>query len=312
MNRLTFAKWLVDRGSPTTARSIVNRIWQAHYGTGIVSTVENLGTQAEAPSNQELLDWLSVDFMDSGWSLKKLQRLIVTSAAYRQSSKVTPELLAKDPDNRLIARGPHYRVDAEIVRDISLAASGLLNTQIGGPSVYPPAPAFLFQPPASYAPKTWNTAEGPERYRRALYTFRFRSVPYPVLQAFDSPNGEMACVRRGQSGTPLQALATLNETLFVESAQTAAAGSVLCERAARPTVNAWRTHFVYVPRANHLPTETDVLLQLLAKQDRRFADGWLSAIDIAPGSKPDAPEALPPRSNPRQLAAWGGYRKCHC
>ena len=299
LNRLTFAKWLVARDSPTTARSIVNRVWQAHFGTGIVATVENLGTQADAPSNQELLDWMAVEFMDSGWSIKKLQRLIVTSSAYRQSSNVTPELLAKDPDNRLIARGPRYRVDAEIVRDIALAASGLLNPEVGGPSVYPPAPAFLFQPPASYAPKTWTTAEGPERYRRALYTFRFRSVPYPVLQAFDAPAGEMACVRRARSNTPLQALATLNESLFVESAQALAArtlkegGSTDHDRVAY----AFRLCTARIPS----PAEADVLLQLLSKEDSRLADGWLSAGDIA-GFKPGG--ALPPQTTPRQLAAW--------
>jgi len=218
-DRLTFARWLVDPKSPTTARSIVNRVWQSYFGTGIVATAENFGTQCEPPSNQPLLDWLAVEFMDSGWSLKKLHGAIVTSSAYRQSSNVTPELLAKDPDNRLLARGPRLRVDAELVRDIALAASGLLNPQVGGPSVYPPAPAFLFQPPASYAPKTWKVAEGPDRYRRALYTFRFRSVPFPMLQSFDAPNGEMSCVRRARSNTPLQALTTLNEPLFVESAQ---------------------------------------------------------------------------------------------
>ena len=120
----------------------------------------------------------------------------MTSAAYRQSSRPTPELLARDPYNRLLARGPRFRVDAEIVRDIALAASGLLDPEIGGPSVFPPAPAFLFQPPTSYGPKVWNEATGPERYRRALYTFRYRSVPYPMLQAFDAPNGDFACVRR--------------------------------------------------------------------------------------------------------------------
>jgi len=218
-DRLTFARWLVDRASPTTARSLVNRVWQSYFGTGIVGTAENLGTQCEPPSNRELLDWLAVEFMDSGWSLKKLHRLIATSSVYRQSSNVTADLLAKDPDNRLLARGPRFRVDAELVRDIALAASGLLNPQIGGPSVYPPAPAFLFQPPASYAPKTWKAAEGADNYRRALYTFRFRSVPFPMLQSFDAPNGEMACVRRGRSNTPLQALTTLNEPLFVESAK---------------------------------------------------------------------------------------------
>jgi len=298
--RLTFANWLVDRGSPTTARSIVNRIWQSYFGTGIVATVENLGTQADAPSNQELLDWLAVEFMDSGWSLKKLQRLIATSAAYRQSSNVTPELLAKDPDNRLIARGPRFRVDAEAVRDIALEASGLLTDKIGGPSVYPPAPALLFQPPASYAHKTWNVAEGPDRYRRALYTFRFRSVPYPVLQAFDAPNGEMACVRRGRSNTPLQALATLNEPLFVESAQALAAralkegGATNRDRAAY----AFRLCTARVPST----AEVDVLLALLAKEDRRLADGWLSALDLA-GLKTGA-AAVPADTTPRRLAAW--------
>jgi mono/diheme cytochrome c family protein len=301
LNRLTFAKWLAARNSPTTARSIVNRMWQAHFGTGIVATVENLGTQAEAPSNQELLDWLAVDFMDSGWSLKKLHRLIVTSAAYRQSSNVTSELLAKDPDNRLISRGPRYRADAEIVRDIALAASGLLNPAIGGPSVYPPAPAFLFQPPASYAPKTWATAEGSDRYRRGLYTFRFRSVPYPVMQAFDAPNGEMACVRRARSNTPLQALTTLNETLFVESAQALAA------RALREGGATDRDRVGYAFRlcTARPPTgaEADALLQLLAKEDRRIGDGWVSANEIA-GLKPGAASALPSGATPRQLAAW--------
>jgi hypothetical protein len=262
--------------------------------------VENLGTQAETPSNQQLLDWLAVDFMDSGWSLKKLQRLIATSAAYRQSSNVTPELLAKDPDNRLIARGPRYRVDAELVRDIALAASGLLTGKIGGPSVYPPAPALLFQPPASYAPKTWNVEQGPDRYRRALYTFRFRSVPYPVLQAFDAPNGEMACVRRSRSNTPQQALATLNEPLFVESAQ-ALAARTLKEGGAtdRDRVGyAFRLCTARVPSN----AEATVLLDLLAKEDRRLADGWLSAIDAA-GLKTGT-AAVPGDSTPRRLAAW--------
>src|SRR5207248_2827703 len=141
---------------------------------------ENLGTQAGPPSHPELLDWLAVEFMDRGWDIKALQRMIVTSATYRQSSGVTPELLSKDPYNRLLARGPRFRVDAEIVRDIALSASGLLNAKIGGPSVYAPAPEFLFVPPASYGPKIWKEETGADRYRRALYTFRYRSVPYPM------------------------------------------------------------------------------------------------------------------------------------
>ena len=216
--RLTFARWLVDRRSPTTARVFVNRVWQAYFGTGLVSTSEDLGTQSEPPSHPELLDWLACEFMDRGWSLKALHRLIVGSATYRQSSRVTPELYARDPYNRLLARGPRFRVEAEIVRDIALAASGLLNPKLGGPSIFAPAPGFLFLPPASYAPFPWKEETGPDRYRRALYTFRRRSTPYPMLATFDAPNGDSACVRRLRSNTPLQALTTLNETVFVECA----------------------------------------------------------------------------------------------
>src|SRR5205823_7116830 len=193
--------------------------WQAYFGSGLVSTAEDLGKQSEPPSHPELLDWLAVKFMDGGWSLKDMQRLIVTSATYRQSSHVTPELYRRDPDNRLLARGPRFRVEGEIVRDIALSASGLLSPKVGGPSIYPPAPDFLFVPPASYGPKNWYEAKGEDRYRRALYTFRYRSVPYPMLQTFDTPNGDISCVRRARSNTPLQALTTLNEPLFLESAR---------------------------------------------------------------------------------------------
>ena len=217
-NRLTLARWLTDRTSPTTARAIVNRVWQGYFGIGLVRTSEDLGTQGEPPSHPQLLDWLAVEFMDQGWSLKNLHRLIVTSSVYQQTSRRTPELAQRDPDNRLLARGPRFRVEAEVVRDIALSASGLLNPKVGGPSVQPDAPAFLFVPPASYGPKVWKEETGPERYRRALYTFRFRSVPYPVLQTFDAPNADFACTRRVRSNTPLQALTTLNEPLFLDCA----------------------------------------------------------------------------------------------
>ena len=218
-NRLGFAQWLVSRDSPTTARSFVNRTWQAYFGTGFVASSEDLGRQSDKPSHPELLDWLAVEFMENQWSVKHLHRLIVTSAAYRQQSAVTPQLLEKDPYNRLISRGPRFRVEAEVVRDIALAASGLLNQKMGGPSVYPPAPEFLFLPPVSYGPKIWNQETGADRYRRGIYTFRYRSVPYPMLQNFDAPTGESACVRRPRSNTPLQALTTLNEPVFVEAAR---------------------------------------------------------------------------------------------
>jgi hypothetical protein len=295
-DRLSFARWLVDPKSPTTARSIVNRVWQQYFGIGIVATAENFGTQADAPSNQALLDWLAVDFMENGWSLKKLQKTIAMSATYRQSSNATPELLSKDPDNRLLARGPRFRVDAEVVHDIALSASGLLNREIGGPSVYPPAPAFLFKPPASYGPKMWKVEEGPERYRRALYTFRFRSVPFPTLQAFDAPNGEMACVRRARSNTPLQALSTLNEPLFVEAAQ-ALARRVLKEGGATDrerVAYAFRLATARVPAAD----ESAVLLGLLEKEDHRIADGWVGAKELGGTVEP------PAGTTPRQVAAW--------
>jgi mono/diheme cytochrome c family protein len=217
--RLDLAQWITDRNAPTTARAFVNRVWQAYFGTGIIESSEDLGKQTTPPSHPELLDWLAVEFMDQGWSMKKLHRLIVTSNTYQQSSKVTPELLSRDPNNRLLARAPRLRVEGEIVRDITLAASGLLNPEVGGPSVFPPAPEFLFLPPSSYGPKNWYENKDTNRYRRALYTFRYRSVPYPVLTNFDTPNGDVSCVRRTRSNTPLQALTALNEPLFLEAAQ---------------------------------------------------------------------------------------------
>ncbi|CAK9045549.1 Uncharacterized protein SCF082_LOCUS25734 [Durusdinium trenchii] len=298
--RLAFARWLVDRQSPTTARSIVNRVWQAYFGTGLVSTSVDLGSQAEAPSHPELLDWLAVEFMDNGWSLKKLHRLITTSATYRQSSHVSPELQEIDPYNRMLARGARFRVAGEIVRDIALASSGLLTRDIGGPSVYPPAPEFLFQPPASYGPKVWNESTGEDRYRRGLYTFRFRSVPYPPLQAFDTPNGDASCVRRSQSNTPLQALTTLNEPLFLECAQ-ALAVNTLQEGGANDDERltyAFRRCVAREPESR----ERDVLMELLAEQTARFNAGELNPAGLA--STASAAEPLAEEITTAELAAW--------
>ena len=217
-SRLTFAKWLVDPKSPVAARVLVNRIWQAYFGTGILETSEDFGHQAAAPSHPELLDWLAVEFMESGWDMKHIHRLIVTSATYRQSSVMPPALREMDPKNRLLAAAPRFRVPAETVRDIQLASSGLLDAKLGGRSVFPPAPGYLFQRPVSYGPKTWDIETDSNRYRRALYTFRFRSVPYPMLVTFDAPPGAVSCVRRNISTTPLQALVTLNEQVSLEAA----------------------------------------------------------------------------------------------
>jgi hypothetical protein len=258
--------------------------------------------QSEAPSHPDLLDWLACEFMgDEAWSLKHLHRLIVTSATYRQSSKVTSDLYAKDPYNRLLARGSRLRVEGEIVRDIALSASGLLNPKIGGPSVFSAAPEYLFQPPASYAPFPWKEETGPERYRRALYTFRRRSTPYPVLQVFDAPNGDFSCVRRMRSNTPLQALATLNEIVFVECAQ-ALARKTLEEGG--PT-DPDRIAYACRRTLSRLPTadEKSELLALLNQQTHRIAEGWVNPTEIATG-KSEAPTSLPKGVTPTQLAAY--------
>ncbi|MBM3735543.1 MAG: DUF1553 domain-containing protein [Acidobacteria bacterium] len=292
-NRLTFARWLTDRNSPTVARALVNRVWQTYFGAGLVASSEDLGKQSDAPSHPELLDWLAVEFMEKGWSLKNLHRTIVNSATYRQSSAVTPDLLAKDPYNRLLARGPRLRVEAEIVRDIALAASGLLNPAIGGPPVYPPAPEFLFLPPASYGPKVWKEEKGDGRYRRALYTFRFRSVPYPMLQTFDAPNGDFSCVRRPRSNTPLQALTTLNEPLFLDAARALAAKTL---REGGKT-DSERLAYAFRRCVSRMPEtqEKDQMLTLLARQQQRFTASADQAKELA-GDAAGLPQD--------QLAAW--------
>ena len=279
VNRLTFARWIVSRDSPTTARAFVNRMWLEVFGTGIVETAEDFGAQASPPSHPELLDWLAVDFMDKGWDVKSTLRTILLSATYRQSSVAAPDLLSRDPYNRLLARGPRFRVDAEIVRDITLASSGLLDSRVGGDNAFPPAPAFLFQPPTSYGPKVWEESKGPDKYRRALYTFRFRTVPYPILQTFDAPNGEASCVRRSRSNTPLQALALLNEPLSLEAAQALAArtmeeGGATDEQRLRYMVRR------VLSRAPTTP-EAQELLALLSKEQARFAGGALDAAKFA-------------------------------
>jgi hypothetical protein len=216
-SRLDLAKWLVDSQNPLTARVTVNRIWQNYFGKGIVDTENDFGTQGAPPTHPELLDWLASEFMASGWSQKALHRTIVTSAAYRQSSKQRPEVTARDPENRLLARQSRWRLDAEIVRDSALTAGGLLTTTIGGPSVYPPIPEGAMS--VTQVKRDWPTAKGPDRYRRGMYTFLLRSAPHPALAGFDAPDGTATCTRRVRSNTPLQALTLLNDEAFLEFAQ---------------------------------------------------------------------------------------------
>lgn len=300
-NRLTLAKWLTDRQAPTIARVFVNRVWQAYFGLGLVASPEDFGLQSESPSHPELLDWLAVEFMDQGWSVKKLHRLVVESATYRQSSRVEPDLLSKDPYNRLLARFPRLRVEGEVVRDMALAVSGLLDPKVGGPAIYSPAPSFLFVPPTSYGPFTWIEAQGSDRYRRALYTFRRRSTPYPMLTNFDTPNGDTACVRRVRTNTPLQALTTLNETVFVETAR--ALGQRMLKEGGATDVE--RLKFGFRLCTSRMPTDSEskVLFEALSRQRQRFADGWLNPTEVLFGSK-DLKEQPPPGSTPTQWASY--------
>jgi hypothetical protein len=216
-NRLDLARWLVSSENPLTARVTVNRLWLRYFGRGLVKTAEDFGSQGESPSHPELMDWLAATFMAKGWSQKAMHRLIVTSATYRQSSHATPQLLERDPQNVLLARSPRLRVEAEIVRDIALAVSGLMQHRIGGPSVLPPQPPGITD--LSRGNLIWVTATGPDRYRRGIYTFWKRTSPYPGLIVFDAPTADETTVQRIRSNTPLQALTTLNDEVFVEAAQ---------------------------------------------------------------------------------------------
>jgi hypothetical protein len=217
MNRLGLARWLVDENNPLVARVTVNRFWEQFFGHGLVETSEDFGSQGERPSHPELLDWLATEFIRQKWHMKALHRLIVTSATYRQASSAAPGLLARDPYNRLLARGPFFRMEAEMIRDVTLAASGLLSRKIGGPSVFPPQPEGIWRNP--YSNDKWVTSQGEDRYRRSLYTFLRRTSPYPTFMAFDATSRETCTVRRVRTNTPLQALAALNDEVFFEAAR---------------------------------------------------------------------------------------------
>ena len=296
-NRLGLAQWIVDKNNPLTARVIVNRVWQQYFGTGLVTTPEDLGTRCDPPSHPALLDWLATEFISSGWSFKHLHRLIVSSAVYRQSSRVTPQLLEADPTNRWLARAPRLRVEAEIIRDIALHASGLLNPKIGGPSVYPPIPDGVLN--LGYgAPMPWPAATGPDRYRRGMYTFWKRSVPYPGLVVFDQPNGDFSCTRRIRSNTPLQALTTLNDQVFMEAAQ-AFALRIWKEGGATD-----QARLIYAFRlcTSRRPDEYELnqLLSLLRNQQAYFSGRTAAAVYV---SSPDL-NKLPEDVDLHQVAAW--------
>ncbi|MGZ8939627.1 MAG: PSD1 and planctomycete cytochrome C domain-containing protein, partial [Limisphaerales bacterium] len=303
VDRLAFARWLVDSRSPTSARVAVNRVWQSIFGLGLVESPEDFGVRSSLPQHPELLDWLAVSFMEGAssgraWSLKELLRTIVHSATYRQDSRASNNLLELDPQNKWLARGPRFRVEAEQIRDIALTASGLLHEKLGGRSFYPPVPESMFA--LNFVKIDWTPAPAPERYRRSLYLFRRRSMPDPVMANFDAPNGDFACVRRSRSNTPLAALASLNEPVFVEAAQ-ALALRVLREGGGSDQERAAFAFRLCTGRAPR-PAEVDAILNLLRSRETRIAEGWLPARELAVGDR--SLPSLPTGTNPRQLAAW--------
>ncbi|MEZ5404264.1 MAG: DUF1553 domain-containing protein [Bryobacteraceae bacterium] len=224
-NRLGLAQWLMDENNPLTARVTVNRMWQEVFGAGLVKTAEDFGSQGEAPTNQALLDWLAVEFRESGWDVKHMYRLMVTSATYRQSAAATPDKLEKDPQNVLLSRGPRFRLDGELIRDYALSAGGLLAPEIGGPSVKPYQPEGIWETVAMRGSNTrfYKQDAGEKLYRRSLYTFWKRSAPPPSMEIFNAPTREVCTVRRERTNTPLQALVTMNDVQFVEAARGLAA-----------------------------------------------------------------------------------------
>ena len=306
-DRLGLAQWLVDPQHPLTARVIVNRHWQKYFGYGIVKTAEDMGSQGEWPVHPELLDWLATEFIRTGWNVKAMQRLMVTSAAYRQASVVTPDLHERDPENRLLARGPRFRLPAEVIRDQALAASGLLVGKIGGPSVFPYHPEGLWDEMAwgdanmaknPFSAQTYVQDDGEKLYRRTLYTFWKRTVPPAQLATFDAPDRETCTVRRLRTNTPLQALVLMNDPTYVEAARKLAERIML---EARPTMDE-RIAFVFRTALSRPPTarEGQVLRELYQQRLADFrADPSSIEQLLSVGESPRNPSL-----DATELAAW--------
>ncbi len=275
-DRLHFARWLVSRDNPLVGRVTVNRAWQAIFGIGLHETSGDFGTQSPPPSHPELLDWLAVSFMEGGWSIKKLHRRIVLSATYRQRSSVSPELHARDPQNRLLARGPRLRVDAEIVRDVLLSVSGLLAEKMYGPSVYPPQPGSVTA--LAYGSGRWTASKGDDRYRRSLYTFSKRTTPFAAFTTFDGPTGETCTARRNRSNTPLQALTLLNDEMFLEYSR--ALAKLAHEKHAKSAENCATEIFRRVLTRPPSADELAALLRFYERQTKRLTAGELDASAI--------------------------------
>ncbi|MEK6701544.1 MAG: DUF1553 domain-containing protein [Planctomycetota bacterium] len=294
-DRLTLAKWLIDSKNPLTARVQVNRLWAQLFGKGLVETEEDFGTQGERPTHPELLDWLATEFVKQGWSQKKMLRTIVLSATYRQSSRVTPALLEADPANKLLARGPRHRLDAEGIRDNALAAAGMLSPKMFGPSVFPPQPSGVWT--QIYSGEQWKESDGEDRFRRGLYTFARRTSPYPTFTGFDAPSREVSCTRRPRTNTPLQALTTLNDPQFFEAA------GALAARTLRQGGSTPQSRLAYAFRrcVARTPTkaEVDRLSKLLTEQlaeSRSDTAGSAAIVATCPSPRDGLDEP--------ELAAW--------
>ncbi len=296
-NRLALAHWLVDSENPLTARVTVNRFWEHMFGTGIVQTSEEFGSQGDQPTHPELLDWLAVNFQKNGWDVKALLRLMVMSATYQQETGTTSELLKVDPFNRLYARGPRFRISSEMVRDQALFVSGLLSEKKYGPPVNPPQPNLGLS--AAFGGSTdWKTSMGEDKFRRGIYTSWRRSSPYASMATFDSPNREICISRRGRTNTPLQALVTLNDPVYVEAAQ-ALARKMLTqggESIEQKLTYGWRTALLRDPSPQEMARMTDLINQAKARYSEKPDEAQKMATD------PIGP--VPNGSDPAELAAW--------
>jgi Protein of unknown function (DUF1553)/Protein of unknown function (DUF1549)/Concanavalin A-like lectin/glucanases superfamily/Planctomycete cytochrome C len=301
LNRLTLANWLVSPTHPLTARVAVNRFWQMYFGNGIVKTVQDFGSQGDPPTHPELLDWLATEFIGRGWDVRAMQRLIVTSATYRQSSRATPELIEKDPENRLLARGPRVRLPAEMVRDNALFVAGLLKERLGGPSVFPYQPPGLWEEVSfgdGFSAQTYTPSHGDDLYRRSMYTFWKRSSPPASLITFDAPDREKCTARRSVTNTPLQALVLLNDPTYLEAARTLAQ-KVITDA---PRDASRRIELAFRLATARTPTkEESTLLRTLAAREmaeyKAHPDRARQLLDIGE-SKPDA------KLQHVELAAW--------
>lgn len=296
-NRLGLAKWLTNPQHPLTARVFVNRVWQQLFSTGIVKTVEDFGSQGEWPSHPELLDWLAVDFQEHGWDVKRLIKQIVLSATYQQSSHVTDALYERDPENRLLARGPRFRLDAETVRDNALKISGLLQPKLGGPSVKPYQPAGLWEAVSYDGELTYKRDKGEGLYRRSMYTYWKRQSPPPALMAFDAPTRETCTVRRPRTNTPLQALVLLNDPTYVEAARILAEKTIK-QHDTQPS----RIQFAFRSATSRLPSkrEQQILTTILDRQIQVFQNNKAAAVRLLKVGDAPADKTI----SSTELAAW--------